>query len=354
MKKMIFFCAVILSFLIHLNVNAAECEIVMDADSKRVLYSKNIKSERLIASTTKIMTTLVVLNHANLKDTVTVGDEILDAYGSAIYIKPQEKLTVEDLLYGLMLRSGNDAALALAKYVGGSVEGFVTIMNDTALSIGMDDTTFENPHGLDDDTKNKSTVYDMALLMIEAMKNEEFKKITSTKKYTLKTNFNTYEWYNKNKLLTDYKYTTGGKIGYTTAARHTFVSSATKDNKNLIVATFVDGDRFNTHEKLYEKYFERYKKYTLIDKSNLQIKYKNGYKVFTTESFSMLLNENELDKVKREVVLYDDVDIKPSATIIGTMSITLDDVVYKKLNIYATKPEVRKTIWDKIKELFTW
>lgn len=212
MKKVIFFCLCIL-FSTNVYAYGAVCELLMDADSGRVLYAKNGETKKLIASTTKIMTALITLNYANIKETVTVGDEVLKAYGSTIYIKLQEKLTLEDLLYGLMLRSGNDAAIVIANYVGGSEEGFAKLMNDTALSIDMHNTEFQNPHGLDDETKNMSTTHDMALLLREAMKNKNFKKITSTHKYALKTNFNTYFWYNKNKLLNNYEFATGGKIG---------------------------------------------------------------------------------------------------------------------------------------------
>lgn len=354
MRKMIFFLIAI-AFLFFTEVYAAECEIVMDADSGRVLYGQNIEKRRLIASTTKIMTAFVTLNNVDLKEEVIVGDEVLEAYGSAIYIKPQEKLTVEDLLYGLMLRSGNDAALVLAKYVAGSQDAFASLMNETARAIGMNDTEFFNPHGLDEKTQNKSTVYDMALLMREAMKNENFRTITSAQKYSLKTNFNTYEWYNKNRLLTDYKYATGGKIGYTTAAKHTFVSSATKDGKNLIVATFVDSDRFVTHANLYEKYFDDYKKYEIIDKDNLNINYKSGYRVFTLESFSMLLKDSEKDKIVKEVTLYDDVKIGSSASIVGSVAITMDGKTYKKMKIFAERLPVEKRSWfDRLRGIFKW
>lgn len=337
------------------NTEAYSAAVVMDFDSGRVLYKQDMNSKYLIASTTKIMTALVVLNNVNIKQEVTVGDEIKDAYGSSIYIKPGEKLTVEDLLYGLMLRSGNDAALVLAKFTAGSVEGFVKLMNETATMVGMHDTHFSNPHGLDEENENKSTVYDMALLMCEALENEKFKTITSAKEYKVKTNFGSYVWYNKNRLLTDYKYATGGKIGFTTRARHTFVSSASKDNKNLVIATFKDPDRFTTHENLYEKYFEEYEKYKLIDKDHLHISYKRGYKVFTTSDFSMLLNKDEKKQVKREIELYQNLQDREGAQVIGTVSITLKGQTYKKLNIYAEKKEsVTKSFLDKIKEFLKW
>ncbi len=355
MKKVIFFCIAFLIF--NKEVFAYDAALVMDADSGRVLYSQNEKELYLIASTTKIMTALVVLNNAQLDEVVTAQeDEIKEAYGSSIYLKPLEKITVRDLLYGLMLRSGNDAALVLAKHVGKSVEGFVKLMNDTALMIGMKHTKFENPHGLDEETQNKSTVYDMCLLMVEAMKNEEFKKITGTKSHIAKTNFTTYEWFNKNRLLTDYKYATGGKIGYTTHAKHTFVSSATKDDKNLVIATFRDNDRFDTHKNLYEKYFEKYKKYKIIDKDDLKIDYKKNSKVYTTSSFSMLLTKDEAKRVKREVVLYEDKNDKVGIKIVGTISVSLDGKTIKKLNIYAEEKEIKKkkSFFERIKEIFKW
>ncbi len=351
MKKVIVFLAVL--FLSILSVDAYEAVTVMDADSGRVLFSENGNTKRRIASTTKVMTTLVALNYAELDKVVTTGDEILKAYGSSIYLKPQEKMSIRDLLYGLMLRSGNDAALTIAVNTAKSEEGFVKLMNDMSLMIGMHDTKFSNPHGLDD-TENISTTYDLCLLMREAMENEEFRKITSTKKYSVKSNFGSYEWYNKNRLLTDYKYATGGKIGYTAKARHTFVSSATKDDKNLVIATFVDADRFNTHEKLYEKYFSMYDKYTLVDKDNLEVNYKPGYKVFASSSFSMLLTKDELKRVKRDIEFYDDAIVDEGATVIGSMTISLDGKVYQKQNIYAEKIAKPKTFWDKIKEFLGW
>ena len=355
MKKVLVFLLIIFAFIITIDVNASCCEIVLDADSGRIIYEKNANEKHLIASTTKIMTALVVLNNVNVDDIVTVGDEVLKAYGSAIYIKPGEKLSVLDLLYGLMLRSGNDAALALSVYVGGSVETFAGMMNDTARSIGMKDSIFYNPHGLDEETKNMSTVFDMALLMREAMKNDTFRQITGTKKYSLKTNFNNYLWINKNKLLSAYEYATGGKIGYTVAARHTFVSSASKDGKNLIVASFIDDNQFVNHKNLYEKYFDIYNNYNLIDKNNLKINYKKGYRIFTLESFNMLLKNSELDKVNREVILYEDAKVGQGARVVGTIAIELDGKIYKKMNIYAESTFKEPTgLFAWFKRLFKW
>ena len=174
MKKIL-----LLLLLIPFNIKAidtsARSAILMDADSKRILYAKNINEVRSVASISKIMTALVAIESGKLDDKVKVGDEIDKSYGSGIYIKKGEVLTLRDLLYGLMLRSGNDASYAISNYVGGSNSKFVELMNKRAEKIGLYNTTFNNPNGLDEIDGNYSTAYDMALIMSEAIKNDEFK-----------------------------------------------------------------------------------------------------------------------------------------------------------------------------------
>ena len=163
MFKKLSLILILISFF-YIRPVLASSSIVMDLDTGRVLYQKNSKEKRLIASTTKILTAIVTLENADIEKEVTIGDEVLKMYGTNIYIEVGEKMKIKDLLYGLLLRSGNDAAVALAVAVSGSEEDFVRLMNEKAQKIGMKDSIFENPHGLDDDTKNYSTAYDMALL----------------------------------------------------------------------------------------------------------------------------------------------------------------------------------------------
>lgn len=252
---------------------SASSYIVMDADTKRVLEGSNINSKKLIASTTKIMTVIIALEYADIDAEVEVDDTVLRSYGSGIYIEIGEHMTLKDMLYGLMLRSGNDAAMMIAKYVGGSMENFVSLMNEKANCLGMKDTTFVNSSGLEeqDGNGNTSTAYDMALLMAYAMQNKTFKTIVSTKDITVKTDYKTYVWHNKNKLLSMYKYTTGGKTGFTEKARRTLVTSASKDNKNLIVVTLNDGNDFLDHKNLYEENFQKYERELVLDKETLNI-----------------------------------------------------------------------------------
>ena len=265
-----------------MNVKAistsATSAILMDQNNGRILYSENIHEVRSIASISKIMTGILAVESGKLDEMVTVGDEILKAYGSGIYIKQGEKISLRDLVYGLMLRSGNDAAVTIATYVSGSVEEFVKLMNAKATELGMKHTTFNNPSGLDEEEGNYSCAYDMAILTSYAMKNKDYRTITGTEKHTVKTNKNTYVWHNKHKLLTQYKYATGGKTGFTKKARRTLVTTATNHDMNLVVVTLNDGDDFNDHMNLFEYGFQNYENQILLKKGNLSIKNEKYYK----------------------------------------------------------------------------
>ena len=351
---------VVLFIIFPINIKAIETSatsaILMDMDSKRILYSKNIHNVRSIASISKIMTAIVAIENANIKDKVTIGDEINKAYGSGIYIKQGEVLTLEDLIYGLMLRSGNDAALAIAKYVGGSVEKFIEMMNETAVKIGMKNSTFNNPHGLDEeDGGNLSTAYDMALLTSYAMKNETYRKIVSTKKYTLETNMNVYLWNNKNKLLKNYKYTTGGKTGFTEIARRTLVTTATKDNINLVTVTLNDGNDFEDHKNLFEYAFEKYNNYQILEKGNIQIyddKYYDRYNLYIKNDFKYLLEKSETQSIVLSFQLEKDRNIKENNEV-GKVNVLLGDKIIHTEKIYVSeKTKNKKSIFQKIKEWF--
>ena len=276
--------------------NSATSAILMDTDNNIILYEKNIYNVRSVASISKIMTAVLAIESGKLDNKIVVDDVISNAYGSAIYIKEGEELTLRDLLYGLMLRSGNDAALVIAKYVGGNVNHFVEMMNNKAAEIGMKNTVFNNPHGLDADKGNYSTAYDMALLTSYAMKLEDYKIITQTKSYTLKTNKNTYVWKNKNKLLRLYKYTTGGKTGFTMIARRTLVTTASKDGINLVAVTLNDGNDFNDHINMFEYGFNNYTNYEIIKKGNIHVyedDYYNDYQLYTKEDFNYIMHNND-------------------------------------------------------------
>ena len=233
MKKILLLFLLFVPFSV--KALSASSYIVMDQDSGRVLESYNKDKVSLIASTTKILTAITAIEYGNLEDIVKIDESILKSYGSGFYVQVGEELTLDDLLYGLMLRSGNDAALAIASHVGDDVDNFVFMMNEVAKRIGMKDSYFVNPSGLEenDGSANKSTVYDMALLTRYAMNNEHYRRIVSTKEIIVKSSYKTYKWINKNKLLSTYKYCNGGKTGFTKNAHRTLVTTASNDNMNL-------------------------------------------------------------------------------------------------------------------------
>lgn len=332
MKKIIFF---IITFFIcikstfALSIPSANA-ILIDQDSGRVLYSKNIDEKHLIASTTKIMTGVLAIESGKLDDVVTINESVLKSHGSGIYVTVGEKITLRNLVYGLLLRSGNDAALAIEDYLGGH-EKFVSDMNQKANEIGMNNTIFNNPSGLDDDeTGNYSTCYDMALLMKYANNLYDFREISSTKKIIVKTTDKTYSWTNKNKLLFSYKYATGGKTGYTIKAKRTLVTSASKKDVNLIVVTFNDRDDFNTHKKLYEYGFSNYKNYLIINKDKIKIKSKKYKKLYVRNNYYYLMKNDERDNISVNVIMYDKMIKK-------TKEVGYLEVFYKNKSVHKEK-----------------
>ena len=335
---------------------SASSYIVMDSDNNRVLLGSNINDQRLIASTTKIMTCLIAMEYGDLDKTVKVDESVLKAYGSAIYIEVGEEIKLKDLLYGLMLRSGNDAAIMIAKAVAGDMDSFVYLMNEKASSIGMNNTIFYNNHGLEESNGkgNLSTAYDMAILMSYAMKNKTFREITGTKKHIVKTNYKTYSWTNKNKLLHRFDYITGGKTGYTEKARRTLVTSASKDNINLVIVTLNDGNDFKDHITLYNKIFNNYYSMVVLDKNNFNIKqkfYKNAYFVIHNDYFLVLKKKNK-DIIKVKYNMIKDRSVSNNGYV-GTADVYLNNKLIHQEKIflrYMNKKEKKSMI----KKLFRW
>lgn len=336
MKKLFLLIILLLPFNVLAYNTSASKSVLMDMDSGRVIYGKNVHKTQSVASISKVMTAIIAIENKNVNKKVTIGDEILKAYGSGIYIQIGEKMKLEDLLYGLMLRSGNDAALAIASYVGGNTTNFVKLMNDKAIEIGMKETTFNNPSGLDEEKGNISSAYDMGKLMSYAMKNKEFRKIVSTKEYTVKTNKNVYKWKNKNKLLFTYKYITGGKTGFTKIAKRTLITSASKDNLNLTVVTLNDGNDWEDHVNLYEEAFSEYTSYEMLNKGYINIlneKYYRNSKFYLKKSFKYPLKENEKDLIKIKFQLVKKRNYKNNDKV-GKAIVYLADEVIGKENIY--------------------
>ena len=222
MKKIVLFILFIFSIFILFgskvkanNFNDySNSSILMDMDSGRVLYGKNIHNKNLTASIAKIMTCIVAIENGNLNDVCVVDEKTVNQIGSSAYLKFGDKIRLNDLLYGMMLRSGNDAAFLIGKTVGGNIKEFVRMMNLTAIKIGMKNSKFENVSGLDEDSQNISTAFDMALLMSYCMKNNEFRKIVCCRSHSFTSLLNNnYTFLNKHKLVNGNDNVTGGKTG---------------------------------------------------------------------------------------------------------------------------------------------
>ncbi len=374
-KKILVFVLVLLlvssSFpLMTLATNfsvSAQGAILMEQSSKRVLYGKNEHQQMRIASITKIMTAILAVESGKMDEKVTVSNNASGTEGSSLYLKPGEKISLEDLVYGLMLRSGNDAAVAIAEHVGGSLEGFVYLMNQKASEIGMEKTVFSNPHGLDDHEEHYSTAYDMALLTQYAMNNETYREISATKTYRAPQEGEEWDriWQNKNRLLTQlYKYSTGGKTGYTKRAKRTLVSTASKDGVDLIAVTLNAPSDWHDHMNLFNWAFNTYKVKTLVEKGvikGIQDEYYRD-KVFAPYTFTYPLTSSETDALKKDITLY-----RPpknhqwqSGGIpnpVGKISLEISGKVIGIVPLYYSAPEEneskeKKGLWKKLKETF--
>ena len=245
--------AAVLFFPVRVSAISADKAILMDAVTGRVLFERNADEQSLIASTTKIMTALVVCQQCNVLDRVRIPAEAVGIEGSSLYLREGEVLTVQDLLYGLMLHSGNDAAVALAIYCGGTVEGFAELMNDKARALGLENTHFVNPHGLDA-AEHYSTASDLAVLAAYAMEDPIFRQTVSTKTVTVGER----SLRNHNKLLWQVEGAEGVKTGYTKAAGRILVSSASRNGRRLVAVTIHAPDDWNDHAKLLEDGFSLY------------------------------------------------------------------------------------------------
>ncbi len=260
------FICMMLFFACICDVKASYC--VMNGNDGTVTDSDKMHETQSVASISKIMTAIVAIEEGKLEESWKVSDAILKVDGSSIYLKVGDEVTLRDLLYGLMLRSGNDAAVEIADHIGGSIDGFVDKMNEKAEQIGMKDSIFRNPSGLDEtDGGNISSAYDMALLMRYAMQNDTFKEIAGSKYYDFKGN----RWMNKNKLLFTYDATTAGKTGYTKKAGRTLVSSAADNDLESIVVTLNMGGDFAFHKTTHEQQLSGYEAYPVIKAGTYQL-----------------------------------------------------------------------------------
>lgn len=289
----------------------AGAAIVIDSESGRVLFEKNAYSRRAIASTTKIMTAIVAIENGNLNDRVKVSKRAASIWGSTIKLRAGEELTLKELLYGMMIKSGNDAAIAVAEHVGGSVENFIEMMNEKARSLGLKNTAFKTPHGLDANG-HYSTAYELALITQYALKNPVFSKIVGTQS----TSITGRNLFSTNEMLSLYPGADGVKTGYTGKAGRCLVTSATRNNFRIIsVVLFCSSrsKRAQSSKSILDYAFNNYKPYELL-KSNQKlgmVNVKKGKKacasVASIEGIKMPLTAEEKENLKTEINLYESI-----------------------------------------------
>ena len=302
---------------------SSKSSIVICADTNQVLFGENIHEKMGMASTTKIMTAIIALEHGNMSDTVTVSQNASLQEGSSIYLKTGDKISLENLLYGLMLNSGNDAAMAIAEHISKNEEEFVSLMNKKAEELDLKNTHFENPSGLPDE-HHYSTAYDMARLMSYAMQNDGFARIVMAKEHQITTQNAVTHLRNHNKLLWQYPYAIGGKTGYTKSCGRCFVSCAKKDNVTIIAVTLDAPDDWNDHKKLLDLGFEKAPLTSVISKNEIICtRVINGMRVnlLSSDNFSIPLKEGKRSRI--------------------TCQIKLNDVLPKQIN-YATPVGIGK------------
>lgn len=358
------FSVLLMNFAHPVNASvsvSAKSAILMEESTGRVLYEKSAHQVRRIASITKIMTAILAIESGKMNERATVSERAARTEGSSIYLQPGEKIKLEDLVYGLMLRSGNDSAVAIAEHVGGSLDGFVFLMNQKAKEIGMMNTHFENPHGLDDHENHLSTAYDMAVLTRYAMMNATYKEISGTKVHRAPNPNESWDrvWRNKNRLLTEkYKYCTGGKTGYTKRAKRTLVTTATKGEMNLIAVTLDAPSDWNDHIHMFENAFKQFDMAEIIPSGTVKSVKDSIYKnnVFIKNSFSYPLANNEEEKISIKFQL-----VKPNKQwkeqetipdIVGQAAVSFDGKIIKKMPVYFKHQDVKNdSFFEKFKNI---
>lgn len=311
--------------------------LLMDLDSGQVLFSKNIHERFYPASTTKILTALIVLEKCSLSETVTVGDDPPYIDGTKIYLYEDEQLTVEQLLYAMMLESANDCAEALAEHISGSVEAFAELMNQRARELGCTDSNFVNPHGLHDDN-HYTSVWDLALIAKEAMKNPEFRKIVSTRSSQIPpTNRQPQLRYmnNLNKLLFYgehyYKGVDGIKTGYTSQAKNTLVASCMRDDLHLMgVFLNCSSGVYTDAKNLFDYGFSNYSSKKLLDlEQSVSTVFLKGSSesvdLYPAENLSVAVPKGTEPKISEKVTLTSDFSQLSAGDEVGYIEVNIDD-----------------------------
>lgn len=371
-KKFVIYMLIVLSICLCLNTyntektlainTSAKSMVAIETTSKRILFEKNSNERLAMASTTKIATALTVLTYCDdIDKEVKVDDRAVGIEGTSMYIKKGETLTIKDLLYGMMLPSGNDASMALAIAVGGSKDKFVSLMNKVAKNLGALNTNFKNPHGLDE-KGHYTTAYDLALITAKALENNIFREIVNTKNVKIKGSFdNTYRYLkNKNKLLFNYEYCTGVKTGYTDDAKRCLVSSAMLNGMEVVCVVLNCGPMFEECRSILDECFKNYKLVTLLEPylQHKKIIVNNGKRervgTFSREGFKYPLTEDEYKKIMVQYEVPDSMNAPIKKELeVGKIKIYLDNHLLFSEKIFTMEEVKEDCLSQSIKDIIS-
>ena len=332
--------------------------MLMDARTHKVLYAKTAHEKLPMASTTKIMTAILAIEAGNLDALVTVPQEAYGVEGSSMYLRLGEQISMRDLLYGLMLVSGNDAAVAIAVHVGGSVEGFAALMNAKAASLGAHNTHFVTPNGLPD-PDHYTTAYDLALIACYAMQNETFREIVGTTYYQTTTGEIARTVKNKNKILWEYEGGNGVKTGYTMAAGKCLVFAAEREGMQLVGVVLNCPDMFPSAKRLLDYGFETYQQETLVaaDERIARVRVtggkKNALEVAAKNDIIILVKDEDSTTVRTVVNLAGPVEAPvEKGDVLGTLEVWEDGRVLAETELVAAETVESSAYLDYLERLF--
>ena len=343
----------------RLNLSARAATLYVP-EIDRFIYSNNSDQRLPMASTTKIMTALIALEECEGDEVIVIDDESVGIEGSSAYLRAGDKLTMEELAYALLLQSANDAAVAIARHIGGSTEAFADIMNERAQALGLSDTHFENPHGLDS-SEHYTTAHDLAKIAAAALKNPKFKEIASTYKKSFITEERSRTYVNHNKLLNMYDGCVGVKTGFTKKSGRCLVGAAERDGLTLISVTLDAPSDWADHKNMLDYGYERLEKISFAEPSE----YEYDIPVIDGVADSVLVKNEELASLIREKGGSDfESHVKLSrfvvapvreGDILGEVIFTIDGKECARVNLLAAE-DVRKkeskNLWERITSLF--
>ena len=341
----------------------AKSMVLLEAESGRILYQKNCNDRLPMASTTKIMTAFVALKHAkDLDEKFVVDNRSVGIEGTSLYLRKGEEKTLRELLFGLMLPSGNDCAVAIACRISGSEEEFVKLMNEEAKVLGLENTNFANSHGLDAEN-HFTSAFDLAKITAKAMENETFREIVATKNITVSGNdeIGAKPLKNKNKLLWQMESCEGVKTGFTDNAKRCFVASAKQNGMRLVCVVLNCGPMFEEAKRFLELGFENFKQFELLKpySPNKPVQVEKGtldhVQTLTQKHFSFPLTEEEFQKIEYEVSLPSIVEAPiEKEKELGVLKIKLNGEVLFEEKILSMEEVASTKFFDKVEEILDY